>query len=51
FDPTKADGQFKKTANASKLRRLYPDFKFTPFEQAIEYTCKWFCENYATVRC
>ncbi|KAH8863914.1 GDP-L-fucose synthase [Schistosoma japonicum] len=50
FDTTKADGQFKKTANSSKLRGLYPDFKFTPFDQAIEYTCKWFCENYATVR-
>ncbi|CAH8658718.1 unnamed protein product [Schistosoma rodhaini] len=51
FDITKADGQFKKTANASKLRQLYPDFKFTPFEQAIEYTCKWFRENYDTIRC
>ncbi|CAH8642066.1 unnamed protein product [Heterobilharzia americana] len=33
FDTSKADGQFKKTANASKLRQLYPGFKFTPFEQ------------------
>nr|CAH8873652.1 unnamed protein product [Trichobilharzia regenti] len=50
FDTTKADGQFKKTANASKLRRLYPDFKFTPFEQAIESTCQWFRNNYDKAR-
>jgi hypothetical protein len=32
FDTTKADGQYKKTASNSKLKRLLPDFKFTPFE-------------------
>ncbi|KAF8560720.1 hypothetical protein P879_02418 [Paragonimus westermani] len=50
FDTTKADGQFRKTANSSKLRAFLPDFTFTPFEQAIQYTCDWFCENYMTAR-
>lgn len=50
FDESKADGQFKKTANASKLRNLYPDFKFTPFDQAVKETCQWFCKHYETAR-
>ncbi len=33
FDTSKADGQFKKTANNAKLRRYLPDFKFTPIEE------------------
>jgi GDP-L-fucose synthase len=46
FDTTKADGQYKKTANNAKLMKLNPDFKFTPFNEAIETTVKWFLENY-----
>lgn len=33
FDPTQADGQFRKTANNRKLRNYLPDFKFTSFEE------------------
>lgn len=33
YDTTKADGQFKKTASNAKLRRLLPEFKFTPMKQ------------------
>ena len=46
FDTSKADGQFKKTANNAKLRKYLPDFKFTPFEEAMDTTVKWFMENY-----
>ena len=46
FDTSKADGQFKKTANNAKLRKYLPDFKFTPFEEAMDATVKWFMENY-----
>jgi GDP-L-fucose synthase len=46
FDTSKSDGQFKKTASNQKLRRLYPDFKFTPFKEAIQQTVDWFLENY-----
>jgi len=46
FDTTKADGQFKKTANNAKLRKYLPDFKFTPFNEAMDTTVKWFMENY-----
>ncbi len=46
----KADGQFKKTASNAKLRRYLPDFKFTPMDQAIQETVKWFTDNYETAR-
>jgi GDP-L-fucose synthase len=50
FDTSKSDGQHKKTASNAKLTQLYPDFKFTPFEEAVAKTCKWFEENYETAR-
>ncbi|CAK1579757.1 unnamed protein product [Parnassius mnemosyne] len=45
YDTTKADGQYKKTASNKKLRSLYQDFKFTPFEKAIQDTVDWFKQN------
>ena len=42
--------QFKKTASNAKLMRLNPDFKFTPFREAVQKTCKWFEENYEIAR-
>jgi GDP-L-fucose synthase len=50
FDPTKADGQHKKTACNDKLRKYLPDFKFTPFEVAIKESVDWFKQNYKTAR-
>ncbi|XP_068625779.1 GDP-L-fucose synthase isoform X2 [Battus philenor] len=45
YDTTKADGQYKKTASNKKLRSLYKDFEFTPFEIAIQETVDWFKTN------
>ena len=50
FDSTKADGQYKKTASNDKLRRLNPDFKFTPIQQGIKESVDWFVQNYDTAR-
>ncbi|XP_043546811.1 GDP-L-fucose synthase isoform X3 [Chiloscyllium plagiosum] len=50
FDTSKSDGQYKKTASNSKLRKYLPDFKFTPFSQAIKETCNWFVANYELAR-
>ena len=50
FDTTKSDGQYKKTASNAKLKRLYPEFEFTPFAEAVKSTCKWFEENYDVAR-
>jgi len=35
FDTSKADGQYKKTASNTKLRKYLPDFKFTPFKVSV----------------
>ena len=43
-------GQFRKPSDAAKLRLYRPDFKFTPLEEGIELTAKWFIENYPNVR-
>ncbi|XP_034234579.1 GDP-L-fucose synthase [Thrips palmi] len=50
YDTTMADGQFKKTASNAKLRKLNPNFTFTPFPQAIKETVQWFKENYQNAR-
>jgi GDP-L-fucose synthase len=50
FDATKADGQFKKTADNKKLRGLRPDYKFVPMEEGIQKSVDWFVENYTTAR-
>ncbi|XP_020793788.2 GDP-L-fucose synthase [Boleophthalmus pectinirostris] len=50
YDTSKADGQFKKTASNAKLCSYLPNFKFTPFNQALKETCDWFVKNYDTAR-
>eukprot|EP01039_Chlorochromonas_danica_P008814 gene8814-9718_t len=50
FDTSKADGQFKKTASNQKLKTLYPEFKFTPIQEGLKESCKWFLENYGEAR-
>jgi GDP-L-fucose synthase len=46
WDKGKADGQYKKTADNSKLRRLLPDFEFTPLSKGIKESVDWFERNY-----
>jgi len=50
WDTNASDGQFKKTASNAKLRKLCPDFKFTPFKQGIKETVDWFVKNHDTAR-
>uniref|UniRef100_A0AAY5EMV9 GDP-L-fucose synthase n=1 Tax=Electrophorus electricus TaxID=8005 RepID=A0AAY5EMV9_ELEEL len=50
YDTSKADGQFKKTASNTKLRKYLPEFTFTPFPEAIKKTCDWFVDNYDIAR-
>lgn len=50
FDTSKADGQFKKTADNTKLRKLRPDYKFTTMDEGIQKAADWFMENYETCR-
>ncbi|KAH6891730.1 hypothetical protein BKA70DRAFT_1325953 [Coprinopsis sp. MPI-PUGE-AT-0042] len=48
FDASKADGQFRKPASNKRILELTGGFEFTPFEEALAYTAKWFVENYET---
>lgn len=50
YDTTKSDGQYKKTASNAKLRKMWPQFTFTPFKQAIKESCDWFVENFDQAR-
>lgn len=50
FDADKADGQFKKTADNSKLRKLRSNYKFISMEDGIQKAVDWFVENYETCR-
>ncbi|KAF8842855.1 epimerase-domain-containing protein [Paxillus ammoniavirescens] len=45
------NGQDRKPASNAKLMQLIgPDFKFTPFEEALKETVAWFLENYSNAR-
>jgi GDP-L-fucose synthase len=46
FDTDKPDGQFKKTADNSKLMSFIKSFHFTPIEEGITKTVDWFVNNY-----
>ena len=50
FDSSKADGQFKKTANNGKLRSLLPDYKFVSMKEGISQSVQWFLEHYDEAR-
>jgi GDP-L-fucose synthase len=50
FDVGFSDGQYKKTANNSKLIKHYGDYIFTPIETGIKKSVKWFQENYEKCR-
>lgn len=50
YDTSKSDGQYKKTASNEKLRKLYPEFKFTPIQQGIKESVQWFIDNFEIAR-
>jgi len=45
FDISKPSGVAKKSTDNSRFRKL-SGFQYTPFRTGLEYTIKWFCENY-----
>jgi len=50
FDISKADGQYKKTADNSKLMSLIDDFQFTSIEEGIQKSVSWFESHFMTCR-
>lgn len=49
FDESYSDGQFKKTADNSKLMSL-KQYSFTKIEEGIKRTVEWFIKNYNECR-
>ena len=50
FDTTFSDGQFKKTADNSKLLNLIGEYNFTSIEKGIKSSVDWFINNYEICR-
>tara|TARA_B100000123_G_scaffold218318_1_gene166752 strand:- start:792 stop:1727 length:936 start_codon:yes stop_codon:yes gene_type:complete len=50
YDTSYSDGQYKKTADNSKLMEYLPDFKFTKINEGIKDSVLWFIDNYETCR-
>ena len=50
FDITHSDGQFKKTADNSKLINLIGDYNFTSINKGIKNSVEWFIHNYKACR-
>jgi GDP-L-fucose synthase len=50
FDTSKPDGQYKKTADNTKLISLIGDFNFTTIDNGISNSIDWFIENYDVCR-
>ena len=45
FDTSYSDGQFKKTADNSKLITLNKNFEFTPLNKGLKNSIQWFIKN------
>ena len=50
FDSSFSDGQYKKTADNSKLMKSIKDFNFTSIENGLKETIKWFSLNFEKSR-
>ena len=50
FDQNFSDGQYKKTADNSKLLELFPDHQFTSLSDGIKKSIEWFEKNYHSCR-
>jgi len=50
FDSSFSDGQYKKTADNSKLIQLYGEYKFISIDEGIRKSIEWFITNYQTCR-
>jgi GDP-L-fucose synthase len=46
YDKSYSDGQYKKTADNNKLRKIYGKLKFTKIDEGIKNTVDWFIKNY-----
>jgi GDP-L-fucose synthase len=50
YDTNFSDGQYKKTADNSKLMSLHGEFNFTSIDEGIEKSVNWFINNFQSAR-
>jgi GDP-L-fucose synthase len=50
FDSNFSDGQYRKTADNSKLMNIFSSFKFTSVHTGISETVEWFKKKYPEIR-
>lgn len=50
FDASLPDGQYKKTADNTKLKSLLTEYEFIDIKEGIARTVKYFIENYNKIR-
>ncbi len=50
FNSNYSDGQYKKTADSTKMKQLLYDFKFTDIKNGIENSINYFINNYENAR-
>ncbi len=50
YDTTLSDGQYKKTANNSKMINQFGEFNFTKLEVVIKQSVDWFVNHYDICR-
>jgi len=50
FDASFSDGQYKKTADNSKLVKLHGDYEFVKISDGIKKSVDWFVQNYDRCR-
>ena len=50
YDTSFSDGQYKKTADNSKLMSLFGDFEFTSMYEGMKKSVRWFIDNYEKCR-
>jgi len=50
YDESKSDGQYKKTADNTKLKNLYGNLNLIPIKEGIRKSILWFKSNYENCR-
>ena len=50
YDSSKSDGQYRKTADNSRLRKLYGKLDLLDMSEGIKRTVNWFRDNYDKIR-
>jgi GDP-L-fucose synthase len=45
FETDKPDGQLRKPSDNTPLKKLFPDFEFTPIKEGLQKSISWFLEE------